>query len=325
MNIKEIKNSGMTSCSELKAYVAKSEEANTANGKKFLKVTLQDKSGELSLMKWNATKEDESIFKVGNILRFNNLTLSEYNNDISAKMSNTEGVEVINENPGDYIFTVIPSLDSLMKSFKRHADSITDKELNTVLKAIINPKFKDFMNWPAAEKMHHNVCHGLLYHTVGILDTVEGIVNSREDFKNNPLVDLQLIKTSAMLHDVGKILEYEVDGEFNGHLSKNALIGHMNLVIHEIWDLYKEGKITKELEFMLEHLILSHHGEREKGSPVCPADINAYILHTADEFDARIYGFLYELEQLEEGEIAKKGALMLNKVRVYKTTWHSKA
>lgn len=142
MNIKEIKNSKMTSCEELKAYVARSEEASTANGKKYLRITLQDKTGELSLMKWNATEQDENIFKPGNVLKISNLSLNEYNNDISAKMSTTEGVEVIDEDPSGYALTVIPSIDTLMKSFKRHADSITDKELNTVLKlsSILNSK-----------------------------------------------------------------------------------------------------------------------------------------------------------------------------------------
>lgn len=302
------------------ALLAKVEEKITSTGKPYLKCSLQDKTGQLELSKWNATEADKEVLKAGAIIQFANLSFSMYNGEVSAKSNNATAFNEIIGDVNDFKLTVTPPIDELMARFKKHADSITDKELRVVLEKIVNPRFKQFKNWPAAEKMHHDSRNGLLYHTVGILDIVDAICT----LPNYQDADAQLIKTAAMLHDIGKIEEYCVDDEFNGTLSKYALKGHIVIASELVHDLCREGLISEELELNLSHIILAHHGKREYGSPVIPSTLDAYILHIADILDARTYAFHFNSLELGEGEIANKGTFMLDNARLYVPEWRSK-
>ncbi len=323
MNIKELQKKvvelGSIPSLTLTAYISKVEEAMTSTGKPYLKVLIQDRTGEILLSKWDATDKDKEILLAGAVVEFGNIGANEFNGTVGLKTTKSSTFEEVLDNAEDYQLTIIPGLKELEARFKEHASTITNTELKTVLKEIVNPRFKDFINWPAAERMHHDVKHGLLFHTVGICDIVDAIC-SAPNYKN---ADVQLIKTAAMLHDIGKIMEYTVDDEFNGTLSKYALKGHMTVAVELIHDLYRDEKITEELELMLTHLILSHHGKLEYGSPVKPSCLEAYILHIADILDARTYTFLFEDLTMEEGEVAKKGNFALDGARLYKTSWKS--
>lgn len=325
MNIKEIKNkqaeeNKQFTCS-LVAYIAKVEELVASNQKPYLRILLQDKTGELTFQKWDATEEDKASLLVGSIVAFDNLVISSFNNTPQAKTGSRTTFSYSNEDKSNYILTIVPPVESLLERFKTHAASITNPELKAVLSHLVNPYFKDkrFINWPAAERMHHAVRHGLLYHTVGILDLVDA-VSKTDNFKN---MDIQLTKTAAILHDIGKIKEYDVDDQYNGKLSKYALIGHISMTSNEIAILRAQGIISEDLELILSHMILSHHEKKEYGSPVNPSFLEAYTLSMLDNLDAKAYVINFESLSLDNGTIADKGTFVLNNARLFKPNWRS--
>ena len=321
MNINEIKKfKNGEILSELTAYVKSVEECKAKTGSNYLKVSLQDKTGEIQLQKWNSSEKDKEFLKAGTVMSFKNSVVSIYNDVFSLKTQTGTVIEREDDKDvNDYIFSILPPFGELKTRFNTHYGSITNPELKAVLSNIVKPKYKEFLIWPAAEKMHHDVKYGLLYHTVEILDICEALCEL-PNYKTN--VNKELLKVGAMLHDVGKITEYSMQEDGSGKLTKQMLKGHLVITSQELFHLFKSGIISEALELELSHLVLSHHGKHEYGSPVIPATLEAFILHTADVLSARTYAYLYEGSQLEPGEIADKGSLILDRARVYKPTWN---
>ena len=324
MDIKEIKNKVMESgkfTGGLTALVKTTEECVASNGKPYLKCVLQDKTGEISMNKWDFKKEDAEILRAGTVVQLTGVAFSMYNNDVSAATSANTAYSEIVADPADFKLTITPGFDDLKSRFNKHYTSIKNPELRIVLSKVVKPRLDKFKDWPAAESMHHNERHGLMYHTIGIMDLVDAIC-SCPNYQNED-VDVQLIKVAAMVHDIAKINEYVVDDEFNGRLGRYALKGHIVMASEMIHDLYRDGLISEELELNLCHLILSHHGKKEWGSPVVPSTLNAYILHMADNMDAKTYSYKFNFLSMDEGEYGSKGVFELEKARLYRSTWHS--
>ncbi|WP_425443309.1 3'-5' exoribonuclease YhaM family protein [Thermodesulforhabdus norvegica] len=141
---------------------------------------------------------------------------------------------------------------------------------------------KGFVKAPGAVKIHHSYLGGLLQHTVGVLRLVDAMCDIYRELNRD------LILTGALLHDIGKIREYSYDLEL-GVTDEGRLLGHIVIGL-QIFDslLKKVGSIPEEKSLLLRHLIASHHGQLEFGSPKVPMTREALVLHFADNIDARL-------------------------------------
>jgi len=136
--------------------------------------------------------------------------------------------------------------------------------------------------WPAAVKVHHDYRSGLLEHVLKILELVvaqAGFYGANRD----------LLIAGAILHDIGKLeeLSYSLAAEYT---LEGNLVGHITIGVGMVRDMAREiPDLPHELLLQLEHLILSHHGSRENGSPVEPMTVEAFILAAADDLDSKIH------------------------------------
>lgn len=158
---------------------------------------------------------------------------------------------------------------------------------------------------PAARSMHHAYLGGLLEHTLSMAAL------SQEVSRHYRYVNSDLLLAGVLLHDVGKALEYQVDGEFT-FSTDGRLVGHIVRGITLVEKAATElGNIPPEAVQELVHLIAAHHGTREWGSPVVPKTLEAVLLHQLDLMDSRVQGFLDHFqEEGDDGEWSTRQSAM---------------
>lgn len=316
MNIKEIKKTKSNEDLTLTAFIKSASKEKTRNEKTYLKVVLQDLTGEIIFNKWDATAEDSDLLKAGSVVDISSVKVNLYNNDVNLASTYTTKITKSALPKSDFVYSNIPELKDLKDRFSEHYTSIKNPELRIIKTEVLKPNMEMFTNWPAAERMHHDERHGLLFHTVRMLDAITALHAVYGG-------DLQLMKLAIMLHDLMKIKEYNVDEEYNGSLSKYALIGHIPLCYGELAVLFHEQKITEELYIALSHCILAHHGKIEFGSPVRPSTLEAFLISKVDDIDAKVYTFEKVYHDLEDDEIQQRGSFHLDNARVFKSSWKS--
>jgi len=231
---------------------------------------------------------------------------------------------------GQYInvrggFIVDPTAD--LTQFARCADINTDKEYRQIISFIKGMKghvsaktialdllSKYEVQWKksgAAQTLHHAVLGGLLQHSFNVARNCMAIA------KTYPNIDRELLFIGAILHDVGKLQELSTDDlGVSNYTKQGKLFGHIVLGCEMVSRCAEEHGIADDDEdvMMIKHIILSHHGSREYGSPVLPATPEALIVSQEDYKDSRIYMMQQEMNKIETGEFG-----ILNRNPVYKS------
>ena len=175
-------------------------------------------------------------------------------------------------------------------------DAVTNPCLSTLLRHVVSSREGQLRVWPAALLVHHAYEGGLLEHILKVAETADGLARAYG-------ADRDLVFAGAVLHDIGKLEELS-EVATPGNTREGNLLGHITLgllMIREACDAIPDFPV--ELRARLEHLIVSHHGSRQMGSPVEPMTVEAFILSAADDLDARIYQVRQHLaEDSSEGE-----------------------
>ena len=159
-----------------------------------------------------------------------------------------------------------------------------------------------FYKWSAATNVHHNYQGGLLQHTVNVAKTAYNIAIN---YKN---IDLDIVLAGALLHDIGKLYEYDEDGSIS---VEGRLFDHISIGTRMLFEEYYHPNINGYYKFPerdlqhLSHIILSHHGKQEWGSPRTPATQEALIVHLADYIDTNMFIMNRELSSLSFGQTTK--------------------
>lgn len=269
-----------------------------------------DKTGEISVKFWGGENKDRikrlhDSFQIGDIvqIRSGNVELYEEKPQISINES-IGGIRKCT--PTEYdVSDFIPALEEekifeLYEKIKKYIEGIENKQLKSLLELFFNdPEFVDnYLHSPSAITHHHNYVGGNLQHAVGVTRLCLNISEMYLD------IDKDLVVCGAILHDIGKLKEYA----FSASISKTDegnFIGH--IVIGDRWikekinKLRNDGKeFDKELENKLSHLILSHHGKYEFGSPRLPTITEACVLHYADLMDSHIKNFIQKIEEAKK-------------------------
>ncbi|MDD4803526.1 MAG: HD domain-containing protein, partial [Syntrophomonas sp.] len=209
---------------------------------------------------------------------------------------NVKRLKVLNEDPSTYMKTPLISRSELEKKFEEYLQSIEDSHMSAVLERIFSAEIRPvFFNAAAAKSIHHNYSGGLLEHTLEVADLC---MRACPVF---PSLNRDMLLTGALLHDIGKIEElemkvvpqYSVEGRLLGHVVMGT-----ELLTQEINDMRREGlEFPSKLEWMLKHMLLSHHGTLEFGSPVIPLFPEAFLLHMMDNLDAKMFVFFNKIEE----------------------------
>lgn len=256
----------------------------TRAGKPYLVLTVMDKSGEVSGPVWENVPALQEICLTGTVVRLTGMVQS-YRDALQLRI---DGVSRVAETEVDlgHFYPASP------RNIQEMADELQALVLgvsNPFLKKLLNHFFKKgdwwscFQEAPAAKGIHHAYIGGLLEHSLSVAGVADFLA------KHYAGVDRSLLITGALLHDIGKLEELKMEGGIVEYTVRGRLKGH--LVIGSEMVAQAAGKIDnfpEELLEQLQHLILSHHGRQEFGSPTVPMTVEAFMLSFLDDLDAKM-------------------------------------
>ncbi|MBR3835808.1 MAG: HD domain-containing protein [Clostridia bacterium] len=299
MNFTEINKNGAV---EGFCLVKSLEVKKTAKGVPFLDLILTDSSGEIGAKLWDYKEEIHCGIKVNSLIKVRG-TVSMFNDALQLRV---ERVRPAMESDGVRMEDFVPSADYSGEDMYNYLfDTVTrfeNAQLKKLTLTILESNKDKLLYWPAAFKLHHAIRGGLLYHTLSILKLAQAVCDIY------PSLEKELLFTGVILHDVAKIQEFEVSetGVVSSYTVEGTLIGHLVKGAMNIEKTGEELGIDKELLMLVEHMVLSHHGEPEFGAAVRPMFLEAEILSQLDLLDARIYEISQAVSEVESGEFTPR-------------------
>ena len=265
---------------------AEKNMAFSLKGAPYLNVRLKDKTGELDGKVWDNAVEFDRQFKKGDIIYIEGRAAS-YKNAIQISIVNIKKYAGDDIEPADYLPMAKGDVAAMFNEMLTYIEKIQTIPLQAMLQAFFHdPKTAElFQRAPAAKGFHHIYLGGLLEHTLSVVRLLDKVAD------HYPNLDRDLLLAGGMLHDIGKIYEFNYESLIE-YSDEGRLIGHivmgvemMNKKIEAIPDF------PAPLALKMRHIILSHHGEFEFGSPKRPKTLEALVVHFIDDLDAKLNGF----------------------------------
>lgn len=286
-----------------------------SNGKPFLTLIFQDKSGDIEAKLWDVSDGDEknyspqTIVKVtGDILNYRGRNQLRIRQIRSA--SPTDSVKL-----ADFLETAPLSTEEMMGKITQYIFEMKNPNIQRITRYLVSKNQKAFLEYPAATKNHHEFVSGLAYHVVSMLDLAKAIAGLY------PSLDKDLLYAGVILHDLGKIIE--LSGPISTvYTIEGNLLGHITIMVNEIGKAADELSISGEEILVLQHLVLSHHGKAEWGSPKPPLIKEAEILHYIDNLDAKMNMLDRALDRVKPGEFTER-VFALDNRSFYKPSFHN--
>ncbi len=294
-------------------YLCKHKQAAvTKNGKTYLNVILQDKSGTLDAKVWDPNS--------AGIEEFEPMDYIEVGGDVSsfqgALQISVKRVRVCREgeyNPADYLPVSKKNIEEMYQELL----AMIQRTKNPFLKELLEAFFvkdtdfiKKFKNSSAAKSVHHGFVGGLLEHTVSVTKMCEFYCTQY------PMLKRDLLITAALLHDMGKIREI-APFPLNDYTDDGNLLGHIVMGVEMVGEKVRDIKgFPPVLAGEIKHCILAHHGEFEYGSPKKPAIMEAVALNFADNTDAKMQTFTELLENTDQTDWLGFNRLFESNVRM---------
>jgi len=274
-------------------------KGTTDKGLNYLNVTFQDKSGTIEAKKWDALDEDLRTLAVGSVVLVDGI-VNMYKNQPQLKIVSVSKVAHPEEIVMSNFARVSPiPLDELKARLDKYLNSFKDKDVEKVTKAVISHFYDKYVTYPGAVKVHHEFGSGILHHSLFMADVADAIA------KIYTQVDRDILVAGALLHDIGKTIEYE-NPIAPAQTTEGKLCGHIAIGYAEFKRIVDELHIESEVPLLLEHMILAHHGSLEFGSPVMPATREALLLSEIDMLDSRQMILDKALEGIKEGEFTPR-------------------
>jgi len=257
----------------------------TKDGKKFLLLTLEDRTGNVRAVDWYNAENNDQLIQVGNVVSVKGKVVY-FEDKVQINLSNAQNtLKVLSENEYD-IERFVDSLkntEELFKSLLRLIDTVHDDDY----KSILNRFFVEDRNFvemfkcvPAGLRIHHAYKGGLLEHSLNVAKLVDNVC------KIYSQLDRDLLVTGALLHDIGKVREYTISQKGIEVTTEGELLGHIVMGVEML--IQKSRGIPYDKLLKLKHLIASHHGEFEWGAPVLPKIPEALVLHFIENMDSKI-------------------------------------
>lgn len=263
-------------------------QKTTKHGKPYIIVTLRDSTNELrSVKKWidneNDLEAQSQKLAVGNVLEIDGTYEIKYGPNIKkSKVLKSDEIKLDD-------FVKQPDLDK--EALIDVIFEVISNIKNELLKKFLDDIFKDehiknkYIECPSSIKYHHPYKYGNLEHTVGMIKIFRQLVTH---YNRNTNLDIDLIYTGIIIHDIGKLLEYELNNGIPRIIKGSDLHGHLVLGSQLVSRyMNKIDNFPKDLKNRIRHMILSHHGKEEWDSIVKPQFPEAELLHYLDMIDSR--------------------------------------
>lgn len=267
------------------------------SGEIFLALTLCDRTGQIDAKMWDNVSDAVDTFEQDDFLKVRGL-INKYSNRFQLTIHKVRCMDDAEIEYSDYLPKTTKDVDELWRCVGRYAASFQNEHLRLLLEAFMgDPQIAEaYRQAPAAKTLHHAFIGGLLEHVVSLMRLCETVAPLY------PQLNRDLLLTGAFLHDIGKIYELNYQRSFS-YTTKGQLLGHMIIELEMLHE-----KITlvpgfpPELKTLIEHLIISHHGKYEFGSPKLPMFPEALMLHYLDDLDSKMESMRAHFEREPDAE-----------------------
>lgn len=273
----------------------------SSNGKPFLSAVIADKTGTMDVKVWDyagpvGTQEDVGkIIKIrGDVSEFKgNPQLSLSNIRMAQPEDNCDTVRLVAAAPIDK--------DETVRKVRTLVDSMEDADYRQVARTMLERHLETFASIPAAKSVHHSFLSGLLMHTANMMAMADFLSGQYAS-----VIDRSLLLTGTLLHDFAKEIEFRFSdlGIVTDYSVKGQLLGHLVMGAQEVAQVCAELGTPEEKSLLLQHMILSHHGEPEYGAAVKPMFAEAELLSYIDMVDSRMEIYAELLPSVAEGSFS---------------------
>jgi len=261
----------------------------------FLDLTLCDSTGRVPAKVWENAAALAEGFQAGDVVRVAGMAET-YRNELQLRLERIEALPPEEAEPSEFLPSSKKDLDALESRLAEVVKSIENSYLRELLLGLFRDQEfrKRFRTAPGAKLLHHAYIGGLLEHTAEVVELCDRAV---EVF---PELDRDMLLTAAILHDIGKTEELSWHTAFE-YTDDGQLLGHLVLGERMVRERAEQIEgFPEDLKLRLSHLILSHHGTGEFGSPKPPMTAEAIALHHAEDLDAKINMFLGQIGAARE-------------------------
>jgi 3'-5' exoribonuclease len=253
------------------------------SGEPYLDLMLADRTGQIGAKMWDNVGEAIDSFVQDDVIKVRGL-INRYNGRFQLTIHKLRRMDESEVEYADYLPKTTKDVDELWRTVGRYVDSFKNAHLQALLRAFMADADieKAYKCAPAAKSLHHAFIGGLLDHVVSLMNACDLVLS------NYPHLDRDLVLSGVFLHDIGKVHELSYSRSF-GYTTRGQLLGHMIIELEMLQEkLTGFPEFPEELKTLLEHLIISHHGEYEFGSPKLPMFPEALLLHYMDDLDSKI-------------------------------------
>ncbi|MFF2755736.1 3'-5' exoribonuclease YhaM [Psychrobacillus sp. NPDC058041] len=279
--------------------IKQSTKGITTVGKPFMSLVLQDKSGDIEAKLWDTNDEHEKLFAASQIVRVGG-EIQDYRGKFQLRVKSirpAKSDESISIN--DLVPSAEKSKEELMEELMQFFFEMKNPLIQRITRHLLKKHQTAFMTFPAATKNHHDYASGLIDHVVSMLKLGKALCDLY------PTLNKDLLFAGIILHDIGKVLELSGPVATTYTIEGN-LLGHITIMVNEISKAADELQIEGEEVMLLQHMVLSHHGKEEWGSPKRPMVREAEILHYIDNIDAKMNMLNRALDKTNPGEFSER-------------------
>lgn len=268
----------------IEGFVAlrKVERKEHPGGERLI-LELGDQSGRIDGVMWDGYQEVFDLLVAGDVVKVRGI-VGVFRDKPQVKVEMIRPAHSGEAHPEDFLPRSHIDAGELAKNFDACLESLTNPHLRELMKRLFEPDNlrEKYLSAAAGKLWHHNTVGGLVEHSLNVVRICESACEMYEG------LDRDLLVCGALLHDIGKIEQYEMKAAID-YSTEGRLVGHINTgdsrVAHTIAGM---DDFPVELAYALRHLIVSHQGELEKGSPVVPMMPEAFVLNLADELDSKM-------------------------------------
>ncbi len=285
-----------------------------SNNKKYLDISLCDKTGNINAKLWELKDDYNNDFKENTLVFIKGCVLS-WQNTMQIKLESiSSDFDYENVNISDYVQCAPIDSNEMFNELFGLVEKFKNDDIRNILLEILSIKKDKLLYYPAAKSNHHAIKAGLLYHILSMIKLGESISALY------PIINKELLFAGIILHDIEKTEEMDSSelGIVTSYTVEGQLLSHLIQGIMLVDRVAIKVKASNEIRMLLQHMILSHHYEPEYGSPIKPMIIEAELLHYIDVIDARMYDMKKILDNTENGNFSER-IFSLNNRKVYKS------
>jgi 3'-5' exoribonuclease len=276
--------------------------AMAKNGKPYMTLKLMDRTGEIEGRVWDRVDEFAGRFEKDDFIQAQGKA-SVYMGKMQLVIQDLARLDDQSVDLADYLPVSGRGADELLGEFKSIIESMTDPHLKALMEAFWHDEAfrRRYSVAPAAKAMHHVYLGGLLEHSLAVAALADDIS------RRYPGIDRDLLVAGALLHDIGKVAELCYQRSFD-YTDEGKLLGHIVMGVEMVTEKISAlSGFPPALATLLKHLLLSHHGQYEFGSPKRPKTLEAVILNFLDDLDSKINGVRTHIEKEPDSDSAWTG------------------